>query len=76
MRLGLEDFAICLIDSPFQSDDNLRPLFDPFLLTLLNDQSVGVTHHSDQHVQQQYRNHNHEDDKNGGRHSWINRVLQ
>lgn len=69
-------FAVHLVDGPFQGDDDLRPLFHPFFLTLLNDQGVGVTHHSDQHVQQQYRNHNHENDKHGGCHSRVNRVLQ
>ena len=40
-------------------------LFDEFLLTLLNDQGVGVAHHSDQHVHQQNLNEDYEKDEDG-----------
>ena len=69
-------FCVVLADGPLQCDDDFGPLFHEFLLALLDDERVGVAHHGDQHVQQQDRHHNHEDDENELRHGRVDRLAQ
>ena len=53
-----------------------RDLFQKLLLRLLNDGCVGVTHHSDQHVQQKDRDQDLEKNKDDLRHVWIRTLSQ